>query len=54
MAKKDYIYVHGKPIHAKKLKEACEFNKGCSQYITARKKAAVYGMGAVRSFSVCL
>jgi hypothetical protein len=39
MAKKDYIYVHGKPIHAKKLKEACEFNKGCSQYITARKKA---------------
>lgn len=39
MAKKDYIYIHGKPMHSKKFAEAFAFNKGTSQYIKARREA---------------
>lgn len=39
MTKKGQIVIHGKPMSAKKFADAFAFNKGCSQYIKARREA---------------
>ena len=40
MPKKGQIYIHGKPMSAKKFAEAHAFNQGVSRYIKARREAA--------------
>ena len=39
MARKNFVYINGKPMHLKKFAEAHAFNQGASQYIKARRDA---------------